>query len=131
MGKSKCKKLKYGPREYLDQLDKMFHYVVVDGSTSYMTGQEDEGDGEDVEQYGDLEFLDHIPMNANSRKRSSSTSCRSTATSLGKRYKILMVRMMRELVTKWSTSEDATQEVLKKAAIEKGETRWCQSNNMY
>lgn len=108
----------------------MFHDVVVDGSTSYMAGQEEEkeegaeeGDKEDNEQDGNPDDLDHNPMSTSSRKRSSSTSTRSIATSPGKRSMSPMVRMMRELITKWSASEDETQKVLKKAATEKGQKR--------
>ncbi|RCV15107.1 hypothetical protein SETIT_3G031900v2 [Setaria italica] len=119
-GKTECKKLKYGPPEYLDQLEEMFHDVVVDGSTSFMPGAEEEeeegaedGEEEDVDQDGSFYDFDHSPMSTNSRKRSSSTSTRSTATSPGKKSKSTMVKMMSTLVAKWSASEDATNSIFK------------------
>ncbi|RLM58300.1 U3 small nucleolar RNA-associated protein 25-like isoform X2 [Panicum miliaceum] len=109
------------------QMEEMFQDVIVDGSTSFIAGQdaeeeepEDEPEDDPAEDPAEqFQDLDQSPMSTNSHKRSSSVSTESTATSPSKKSKSPMVMMMRELVTKWSYSDDATQQALKQATTEK------------
>ena len=54
----------------MDQMDQMFHGVVVDGSTSFVAGTMDE---EEEDATDDPEQV-HTPVNISSHKRASSTS---------------------------------------------------------
>ena len=64
-------KLKWGDPVYIDELYQMFHKEVVDGSNTYVVGQDyeemEEGDEEDEEGEEEEEF-DHSPMSISSRK---------------------------------------------------------------
>nr|XP_034594382.1 uncharacterized protein LOC117856066 [Setaria viridis] len=132
--KSECKKFRYGVPEYMDQLEEIFHEVVVDGSTSFIPGEEDEEPGEeDEELHGEpgeedeelpgeqgLPFdYDDSPVSTNSRKRVSSTSTRSTATSPGKKSKSPMVQVMDKMLHKWVESDARHHKILKKKVDDK------------
>nr|TKW39018.1 hypothetical protein SEVIR_1G151200v2 [Setaria viridis] len=102
------------------KLEEMFHDVVVDGSTSYVVGVEEkeEQDGEDVEeedaeQDGLFHDFEDSPISNNNRKRGSSNSTRSTTTSLGKKSKSPMLKMMTTLVDKLTTSKDTNDNIFR------------------
>jgi hypothetical protein len=99
------KKLRWGPPEYLPELEQIFEGVAVDGSTSCVPGQsniddhrapmehEDEDSGfEDMEA-----TMEQSPMSSNSRKRASTTS--TTAESPSKKSKSPMVKMMKDYIS--------------------------------
>nr|TKV97015.1 hypothetical protein SEVIR_9G468200v2 [Setaria viridis] len=132
--KSECKKFKYGVPEYMDQLEEIFHEVVVDGSTSFIPGAEDKEPGEEDEELpgepgeedeelpGEQGFpfdCDDSPISTNSRKRVSSTSTRSTATSPGKKSKSPIVQVMDKMLNKWVESDAMHHKILKKKVDEK------------
>lgn len=110
---SECKKFRYGVPNYMDHLEEMFRDVVVDGSTSFVAGcEEDEDqDVDDVEQddqYGPDGFVNEYedsPVSSSSKKRGSSTSTKSTATSPGKKSKSPLMKMVSSLVEKLTTSD--------------------------
>nr|TKW01533.1 hypothetical protein SEVIR_8G187200v2 [Setaria viridis] len=110
---SECKKFQYGVLDYIDHLEEMFHDVVVDGSTSFVAGcEEDEDqDGEDVQeedQYGPDGFVNEYedgPVSNSNKKRASITSTKSTATSPRKKSKSPLMKMVSSLVEKLSTSD--------------------------
>jgi hypothetical protein len=98
-GKPECKKLRYGAPKYLDQMEEMFQDVIVDGSTSYIFGQ-DNADEEEAEELEDepkddpaedpaeeLQGYGCSPMSTNSRKRSSTISTKSTPSSPSRKSK--------------------------------------------
>ncbi|CAO2176459.1 unnamed protein product [Urochloa humidicola] len=101
------RKLEFGNPEYLDLMKIMFKDVVVDGSTSYVPGQEEPAEEEEVEDE-DKEEEETTPKTTGSRKRNSS----STATSPSRKTKSPMVRVLRELVNKWTSQDQETQKVL-------------------
>lgn len=119
------KKLRWGPPEYLPELEQIFEGVAVDGSTSYVPGQsniddhrapmehEDEDSGfEDMEA-----TMEQSPMSSNSRKRASSTS--TTAESPSKKSKSPMVKMMKDYISFSSKNAAERNEYLKAAYTEK------------
>jgi len=65
-------KLKWGDPVYIDELYQMFHKEVVDGSNTYVVGQDyeemEEGDEEEDEEGEEEEEFDHSPMSISSRK---------------------------------------------------------------
>ena len=83
-------KLKWGDPVYIDELYQMFHKEVVDGSNTYVVGQDyeemEEGDEEEDEEGEEEEEFDHSPMSISSRK--SKRSVRST-TSTGQKTHLL------------------------------------------
>nr|XP_034570653.1 uncharacterized protein LOC117835403 [Setaria viridis] len=91
----------------------MFRDVVVDGSTSFVAGcEEDEDqDVDDVEeddQYGtegDVNAYEDSPMSYNTKKRGSTPSTKSTATSPSKKSKSPLLKMVSSLVDKLTTSD--------------------------
>lgn len=92
----------------------MFHGTTVDGSSSYIPGQEDldadngEDEGEDLGAE-DGDGFENSPMSTNNRKRGSST--RDTATSPGKKSKSPMVKVLRGLINEIKGErEDAKRE---------------------
>ena len=96
-GHPEWKKLQTGWPIYLDELDRMFMGVAVDGSTSYIPGDENPLDDipsdeeEDSEEDHDL----HTPHSIGSKRTSnSSQSLRSTASSPNKKMKSPAVRAM-------------------------------------
>nr|XP_034583158.1 uncharacterized protein LOC117846151 [Setaria viridis] len=110
---SECKKFRYGVPHYIDHLEEMFRDVVVDGSTSFVAGcEEDEDqDVDDVEeddQYGtegDVNAYEDSPMSYNTKKRGSTPSTKSTATSPSKKSKSPLLKMVSSLVDKLTTSD--------------------------
>ncbi|XP_066354020.1 uncharacterized protein [Miscanthus floridulus] len=119
------KKLRWGPPEYLPELEQIFEGVAVDGSTSCVAGQsniddhrapiehEDEDNG-----FEDMEApMEQSPMSSNSRKRASSTS--TTAESPSKKSKSPMVRMMKDYISFSSKNAAERNEYLKAAYTEK------------
>ncbi|XP_022681715.1 uncharacterized protein LOC101784314 isoform X2 [Setaria italica] len=109
----------------MDHLEEIFHEVVVDGSTSFIPGEEDEEpeeedeepEEEDEELPGEQGFpadYDDSPGSTNSRKRLSSNSTRSTASSPGKKSKSPMVQVMDKMLNKWAESDSRHQKILKK-----------------
>ncbi|WVZ81843.1 hypothetical protein U9M48_029175 [Paspalum notatum var. saurae] len=124
---TECRKLHYGNPNFLEELEEMFKDNLVDGSTSYVLGQEE------VEEYKPEEepfgFEGEIsPMSSNSRKRLSST--RSTATGPGKKSKSLMVHMMREWVDKWSNVEEANSQRYVEAVEDKKQKKAIQEKKL-
>nr|XP_034591684.1 uncharacterized protein LOC117853424 [Setaria viridis] len=110
---SECKKFRYGVPHYIDHLEEMFCDVVVDGSTSFVAGCEEEEDqdvddvGED-DQYGTDGFVnayEDSPVSDTNKKRGSSTITKSTATSPGKKSKSPLMKMVSSLVEKLTTSD--------------------------
>ncbi|CAN6203603.1 unnamed protein product [Urochloa humidicola] len=121
---SELKKLRHGAPEYLDEMEIMFQDIIVDGSASYIPGQDnadEEGQGaEDGADEEDWETNEDSPKSSNSRKRSSSTTTRSTATSPDKlKSKSPMVKMMRTLVSSFSNSEEDNRKVVQQVVQEK------------
>ena len=119
------KKLRWGPPEYLPELEQIFEGVAVDGSTSCVAGQsniddhrapmehEDEDNG-----FEDMEApMEQSPMSSNSRKRASRTS--TTAESPSKKSKSPMVRMMKDYISFSSKNAAERNEYLKAAYTEK------------
>ncbi|CAL5069941.1 unnamed protein product [Urochloa decumbens] len=112
-GKPEWRRLQFGDPEYLDCMHLMFKDVVVDGSTSYVPGQDDgEEEEEEEQEEGEEEDEDPSPISSNSRKRSSSTGSMSTATSPPKKSKSAMVQVFRHLVNKWNSQDEAGQKAL-------------------
>ncbi|CAN6209881.1 unnamed protein product [Urochloa humidicola] len=121
---SELKKLRHGAPEYLDEMEIMFQDIIVDGSASYIPGQDnadEEGQGaEDGADEEDWETNEDSPKSSNSRKRSSSTTTRSTATSPDKlKSKSPMVKMMRTLVSSFSNSEEDNRKVVQQVVQKK------------
>ena len=106
------KKLKYGPPQYLDDLEVMFHGNTVDGTTVYIPGQDfyeaeenDEDDGgHDADDFGGT----HMSTSTRSLKRPS-CSTTNTCTSPIKKSKSPMVRIMKHITTKFSEFVDVNQ----------------------
>lgn len=125
--KPEYKKLQHGAPEYLDQLEEVFKDAVVDGTTSYIPGQEEtyglddeeEAAGEEEEQPNNW----NSPGTTTSRKRGSDASMRSTASSPEKKSKSPMVHVMKKMASTMSKNELATQEALKNVAAQKAEKR--------
>jgi hypothetical protein len=116
------KKLKYGSPGYIDEIEEMFQDIVVDGSSSYIPGQEFDEQGttevDEVEDEATQGMEDELnPMSTSTRKRLSST--RSTASSPGKKAKTPMVKMMKEWVDRWSNVEAENSKVLRQVLEEK------------
>ncbi|WVZ94828.1 hypothetical protein U9M48_040672 [Paspalum notatum var. saurae] len=94
------KKLKFGPPEYFDLLEQCFHDVAVDGSTAFVSGEEEEQEIDETEQQENEEEEEELPKNENSpmsssgMKRGSSTSTRSTADSPIKKSKSPMLKAL-------------------------------------
>lgn len=105
-GNSEWKKLRYGPPEWLDQLEVMFEQVAVDGSTSCIPGEQmcdgnDEGGEGDERGQNEGDGSDDGPPRSNfPLKRSNSTS--TTATSPIKKSKSPIVRIMKGM---WETMQ--------------------------
>ncbi|CAN6300547.1 unnamed protein product [Urochloa humidicola] len=105
------RKVEFGNPEYLDLMKIMFKDVMVDGSTSYVPGQEEPAEEEEVEdedEEEDKEEEETTPKTTGSRKRNNS----STATSPSRKIKSPMVRVLRELVNKWTSQDQETQKAL-------------------
>ncbi|GJN04601.1 hypothetical protein PR202_ga22164 [Eleusine coracana subsp. coracana] len=97
-GHHEWKKLKYGPPKYLPLLEQIFEGVAVDGSTSFVAGQDFIEAEEDFQEEPDVfEHPQESPMSSGSQKRASSTSTTSTTgTSPVKKSKSLVIKMIRE-----------------------------------
>ncbi|RLN41575.1 hypothetical protein C2845_PM01G33420 [Panicum miliaceum] len=85
-GKSHCKILKQGWPHYMDELERMFLGVAVDGSTSFVPSQQNpvvdipsEGEEESEEEHDEEDLL--TPLSIGSKRTCSTQSTRSTATS--------------------------------------------------
>lgn len=115
--KGDAKKFRHGNPEYLDFLIEMFQGVAVDGSTAYIPGFEDEDEEEEEEEAGDAretargeravgDGFENSPMSTNSRKRGSSSCDVSTASSLGKKSKSPVVKLMRGLLNSFTSKSD-------------------------
>nr|XP_034592111.1 uncharacterized protein LOC117853942 [Setaria viridis] len=114
-----CKKLQFGTPAYMDHLEEMFHDVMVDGSTSFLVGfdeeeedQEqaaDDEDGQEEDQEGPTDY--DSPISTNSKKRGSTPSTQSTGTS-PKKYKSPMMLAMNNLIDKLSASEDRSDHLM-------------------
>ena len=109
------KKLKYGHPPYLDEFEEMFHGNTVDGTSVYIPGQdfyeieendEDNG-GHDADDVGGT----HMSTSTHSLKRPS-CSTTNTCTSPIKKSKSPMVRIMKQIATKFSLSMDVNQQAL-------------------
>ncbi|XP_025821632.1 uncharacterized protein LOC112897534 [Panicum hallii] len=97
MGHPEWKKLQSGWPIYLDELDRMFMGVAVDGSSSYVPGDEDPVDvtpNDEEEDSEDDHGLQTPQSTGSKRTRDSSQSVRSTATSPNKKTKSPAVRAM-------------------------------------
>ncbi|KAK3160707.1 hypothetical protein QOZ80_1BG0063290 [Eleusine coracana subsp. coracana] len=108
---SEIKKLKSGPPPYADLLHDMFHDVVVDGSTSYVPGQEEEEEEEQEQEQEEEEYeeeeedesedvqpddtTDFSHRSSGSHKRATSGS--TNATSPSKRSKSPIVQAFNNL----------------------------------
>ncbi|PVH62342.1 hypothetical protein PAHAL_3G268100 [Panicum hallii] len=97
MGHPEWKKLQSGWPIYLDELDRMFMGVAIDGSSSYVPGDEDPVDvtpNDEEEDSEDDHSLQTPQSTGSKRTRDSSQSLRSTATSPNKKTKSPAVRAM-------------------------------------
>jgi len=105
-------KLKWGDPVYIDELYQMFHKEVVDGSNTYVVGQ----DYEEMEEGDEEEEFDHSPMSISSRKSKRSVG---STTSTGhsplkkkkapasrgkKKSKNPLVRVLNQLATTYKDS---------------------------
>ncbi|CAN6349917.1 unnamed protein product [Urochloa humidicola] len=109
---SEWRKLEFGNPEYIDLMKIMFKDVVVDGSTSYVPGQEDpeekEEEEEEEEEKEEQEEEETTPKSSSTRKRSNSSTC----TSPSKKTKSPMVRVIKDLVTTWNSQDEANQKAM-------------------
>jgi hypothetical protein len=81
----------------------MFHGVTVDGSSSYVSEDEDGVDSDgDGDRDGDV--FENNPMSLNSHKRGSSTT--DTASSPNKKSKSPMVMLTKELIQEFKHERD-------------------------
>ncbi|KAI5021549.1 hypothetical protein ZWY2020_058279 [Hordeum vulgare] len=114
MGHAAWKKLKYGPPENLSELEIMFEYTVVDGSTSIVPGEhmDDEGDiGEEGEDEADVS-----PLSVSNNKRSSSST--ATVSSPKKKIKSLMVRIMKGMYEEMKETNAAAQKAMQEKVVQ-------------
>nr|XP_034580886.1 uncharacterized protein LOC117844243 [Setaria viridis] len=138
--KWECKKLKYGAPDYIDQLEEIFHECAVDGSTAFnpLDDQEEEEEEEQEEEQEEGQgqekeptaaYVDS-PVSISTRKRMSSTSSKSTATSPGKKSKSPIVQALDSFVSKWSQADKKQQQLMKrqvdKEVKEREEIKKCQ-----
>ncbi|TVU21802.1 hypothetical protein EJB05_31465, partial [Eragrostis curvula] len=103
------KKLKYGPPEYLPLMGQNFDGVAVDGSTSFVPGQEDvDEDDNDVMEVRDS------PATSGSRKRGSSTNTTGATKSP-------IVRIIESLLQQNNNAAAANLKFLERQAAEQTE----------
>jgi hypothetical protein len=98
-GHTEWKKLKTRWPPYIDELDRMFMGVAVDGSTSFVPGQStpyEDITSEDEEDFEEDEGDQLTPLSSGSKRTSSTPNTRSTTTSPKKKVKSPAVRDMVE-----------------------------------
>lgn len=114
-GKPWLKKLKYGHPPYLDEFEEMFHGNTVDGTSVYIPGQDFYEIEENDEDNGghDADDVGGTPMSTSTHSlKRPSWSTTSTCTSPNKKSKSPMVRIMKQIATKFSLSVDVNQQAL-------------------
>ncbi|CAL4952358.1 unnamed protein product [Urochloa decumbens] len=116
------KKLKNGDPPFLAELHEMFHREVVDGSNSYVPGQ-DHGEGgqqEEEEEEEEEEEFHHSPMSTSSRKsKRSSGSTTSTGHSpekknkpQGSKVKNPIVKVLNKIASTFSQSVSTNEKTI-------------------
>jgi hypothetical protein len=114
--KAELRKLIHGEPDYCPYLKIMFKNVAVDGTTSYILGEEDE---EEEEKEENDKF--DTPMSSGSKRRLTSTS--TTASSPEKKAKGGFMSMMSTMMNKWESVEKRNHDVLKAKQEEKTRKR--------
>ncbi|KAL5212365.1 hypothetical protein ABZP36_023212 [Zizania latifolia] len=98
------------PPENLGQLEQIFDQVAVDGSSSYIPGEDiREGCDERIE-VDEFEEFDDSPMSANTQNRTNSTS--TSVTRLTKKTKSPMVKIIRGVLESLKYDSVVAQKVL-------------------
>lgn len=121
-GNPEFKKLRSGWPKYLDDMDKMFTGVAIDGSTSYIPGQSDfQGADEPKEQEEEdpVEDMDlQSPVSTSSRKRASSNSTDLSINSPGKKKGAAM-RIMKDYVSVMTKNRAERNQYFRQVCTEK------------
>lgn len=101
-GKSEWKRLKFGPPEWLHQLEKMFANSAVDGSTACIPG-------EDKNAHAASDDYNRSPMNIGMKRTNTAENC---ATSPMKKVKSPMVKIMKSFVDNMQSNNDLANKVM-------------------
>jgi hypothetical protein len=118
------KKLQWGPPANFDLLEQLYGVVVVDGSSTFVPGDDfgeeqeaEEQDEDEGEQEAEEQGVACTPMTRSTTSQRSKS--KSTLSSLVKKIKSPMVRYVRDIAHTFQESVNVNTEQLKKKVLEK------------